>query len=400
MIRREDGFSLLEIVIATALMLLVTAGVFSLMDPAHGSFATEPEKADLQQRLRVAADALSKDLIMAGAGAYLGTSVGSLSAFFAPVLPLRQGATNADPAGTFATDRITMMYVPSTAAQTTLSADLSPISLALQVNPESGCPRDVSLCGFTSGMSVLVYDDTGAYDMFTITSVIGASAQMSINRPADAATRTYQKDVTKVVEAVSHTYYLKRNGATETRQLMHYDGTSHADVPVVDHVVGLTFDYYGDPNPPALKKPISDPTGPWTTYGPKPPAVRAKPTAYPAGENCTFTIDGTGLQIPAADGPRRRKPHSREADAGTADGRSLVSRRNEPEPVGRRPASHQESGGHAESGNCGEGLARSGGRPLHAWRHVAPRQPVGAGSGNPTPGDAAESESRTVVSRL
>jgi hypothetical protein len=79
---------------------------------------------------------------------------------------------------------------------------------------------------------------------------------------------------------------------------MQYDGTRHADVPVVDHVVGLAFDYYGDPNPPALKKPVTDPTGPWTTYGPKPPALGAKSTAYPAGENCTFTIDGTGLQIP------------------------------------------------------------------------------------------------------
>ena len=75
----------------------------------------------------------------------------------------------------------------------------------------------------------------------------------------------------------------------------------------------------------------------------------------------------------------------------------MVSRRNEPEPVGRRPAPHQESGGHSESGNCGEGPARSGGCPLHAWRHVASRQPVGAGSGNPIPGDAAESESRTVT---
>jgi hypothetical protein len=298
MLRREDGFSLLEIVIAAALMLLVTASVFSMMGPAHGSFATEPEVADLQQRLRVAADTLSKDLIMAGAGAYLGTSAGSLGAFFAPVLPFRQGATSADPAGTFAADRITLMYVPSTAAQTTLSADLTPISLTLQVNTESGCPQDVNLCGFTRGMSVLVYDDTGTYDMFTITSVSGASAQVAINRPADTQTRTYEKDVTKVVEAVSHTYYLKPDEATQTSQLMHYDGTSHADVPVVDHLVSLRFDYYGDPNPPVLKKPVSDPTGPWTTYGPKPPALRAKPTAYPAGENCTFTIDGDGLQIP------------------------------------------------------------------------------------------------------
>jgi hypothetical protein len=296
--RRDDGFSLLEVVIATALMLLVTAGIFSMMDPARGSFAAEPELADLQQRLRVAADTLSKDLIMAGAGAYQGTSVGSLSAFFAPVLPFRQGATSGDPAGTFATDRITLMYVPSTSAQTTLSADLTPISLTLQVNTAGGCPRDLNLCGFTTGMSVLVYDETGTYDMFTITSVTGSSAQMAINRPPDMARSTYEKNVTKVVEAVSHTYYLKPDEATQAGQLMRYDGTSHADVPVVDHLVSLRFDYYGDPNPPALKKPVSDPAGPWTTYGPKPPALGAKPTAYPAGENCIFTIDGTGLQTP------------------------------------------------------------------------------------------------------
>ena len=203
MLRRDDGFSLLEIVIATALMLLVTASVFSMMDPAHGSFAAEPEVADLQQRLRVAADTLSKDLIMAGAGAYQGTSVGSLNAFFAPVLPFRQGATSSDPAGTFATDRITLMYVPSTAAQTTLSADLTPISLTLQVNTECGCPRDPNLCGFTTGMSVLVYDDTGTYDMFTVTGVTGAAAQMAINRPANTESRTYEKSVAKAVEAVS-----------------------------------------------------------------------------------------------------------------------------------------------------------------------------------------------------
>ena len=37
-------------------------------------------------------------------------------------------------------------------------------------------------------------------------------------------------------------------------------------------------------------KPVTDPRGPWTTYGPRPPAlgVRSDHDAGPAGENCTF----------------------------------------------------------------------------------------------------------------
>jgi hypothetical protein len=295
-LRRGEGFSLLEVVIATGLMLLVTASVVTMMHQAQGSFSAEPEVVDEQQRLRVAAGTLSKDLIMAGAGAYLGTQAGSLIYYFAPVLPFRQGATGEDPVGTFATDRITLLFVPPTTAQSTLSADLTPASLTLEVATESDCPQNVNLCGFAKDMSVLVYDDGGHYDMFTITSVTGSSAQMAINKPSDATT-TYKVGA-KVVEAASHTYYLKTDNVTQIDQLMHYDGTTNAGVPVVDHVVGLTFDYYGEPNPPALKKPVSDPTGPWTTYGPKPPALGAKPTAYPAGENCTFMIDDSGQQVP------------------------------------------------------------------------------------------------------
>jgi hypothetical protein len=137
-------------------MLLVTASVFSMMHPAQGAFVTELEAADLQQRLRVAADTLSKDLMMAGAGAYSGSRSGSLSYFFPSVLPFRRSTASDDPAGTFAVDRITVIYVPTTAAQTTLSGDLDPASLTLQVKARTDCPEGVNLCGFTKDMSVLV----------------------------------------------------------------------------------------------------------------------------------------------------------------------------------------------------------------------------------------------------
>jgi Tfp pilus assembly protein PilW len=292
--RREQGFSLVELVIATSIMLVVTGGVFSLMNPAHGAFSAQPEVSDMQQRLRVGADTLSRDLIMAGAGGYFGMQAGSLRYSFASVLPFpRGGVDEGSHSGphSAAGRGITVIYVPPTAAQTTLAADLTPSSLTLDVAPEGGCPAGVNLCGFTKDMSVLVYDDSGNYELCRVTSVADYTAQLLVTRPADSDRTTYNAG-TKVVEGVSHTYYLR----PETHQLMNYDATSNLDVPVVDNVVGLSFAYYGEPTPPTLIKPMADPTGPWTTYGPRPPALGVRRRGYAAGENCTFQV-GEGVQI-------------------------------------------------------------------------------------------------------
>src|SRR5438105_11434702 len=165
--RREHGFSLLEVLIAMSLMLVVTASIFSLMNPSQGTFAAQPEVSDMQQRLRVGADTLYKDLVMAGNGAYQGALNGSLLFFFAPVMPFRQGTVNDDPPGTFKTDTITLMYVPPTFAQTSLSTQGPSLnSSEVGVNPEPGCPLNKAdqLCGFHPGMTVLMYDDNGNFD--------------------------------------------------------------------------------------------------------------------------------------------------------------------------------------------------------------------------------------------
>jgi hypothetical protein len=43
-------------------------------------------------------------------------------------------------------------------------------------------------------------------------------------------------------------------GDAAASQLRQYDG-ANTDVPLVDHVVGLTFEYFGDTNPPLAPKP-------------------------------------------------------------------------------------------------------------------------------------------------
>ena len=57
----------------------------------------------------------------------------------------------------------------------------------------------------------------------------------------------------------AHTYYLKPDPASDTFDLMLYDGLE-TDLPVVDHVVGLAFEYFGDPGPPTRLIP-DDPDG-------------------------------------------------------------------------------------------------------------------------------------------
>src|SRR4051812_47810308 len=140
--RREHGFSLLEVMVAMTVMLAVTGGVFTLMNPTQGTFAAQPEGSDMQQRLRVGVDSLYKDLGMTGNGAYQGSMSGSLLYMFTPVMPFRQGSLNDDPPGTFKDDTITLMYVPPTFAQTSLSDKPGPNlkSVEIAVSAEPGCP--------------------------------------------------------------------------------------------------------------------------------------------------------------------------------------------------------------------------------------------------------------------
>ncbi len=295
----DAGLSLIELTVAMGLLLVVTAGTLGVLTPAQGASVAEPEAADMQQRLRVASATLFSDLLASGAGPQTGNQSGALLYAFAPVLPFRHGQSGGAPPGTFATDTITVISVPANAAHTTLAADLSPGVVTLQVVPESGCAAGVSVCHFISGTTLLVYDDAGSFETFSVAAVDEVSAILQLaSRPAASSAITFRSG-SAVVEAQARSYYLKRDPLTSLSQLMRSDGSDSADVPVVDHLVGLTFEYYGEPRAPAVIRPASDPTGPWTTYGPKPPPLDIARTAYPAGENCAFQVDSSGAtQVP------------------------------------------------------------------------------------------------------
>jgi hypothetical protein len=274
------------VLLAVGLLLVVMSSVFQALDPARGAFRAEPDTADVQQRLRVAADVLFDDLRGAGAGLSQGPGAGPLTDFALPVLPSRRGRRNADAPGTFKPDTITLLTVEPGAAQTTIAEALPARAATVRLNSDPGCPPGDPSCGFAAGMAVVVFDGTGAYDTFSVTSIDALGLHLQHDMPD--ASRVYGADVTHMAAATSRTYYLKADVATDTFQLMRYDGAGAADAPVVDHVVGLSFRYFGDPRPPTVIKSLGDPVGPWTTYGPTPSA---------AGESCLFA--GSGTPIPA-----------------------------------------------------------------------------------------------------
>jgi hypothetical protein len=200
--------------------------------------------------MRVGNETLFKEMVMAGAGPYQGAVTGSLVTFFAPVLPRRIGRVNPDPATIFKDDTITLSYIPNSYSQTTISSAMPNVSAELKVTDQSNCPADAgNLCGFVAGMDVIIFDASGNFDLFTITEVQDAAAHLQ-HRGQDMS-KAYGIGAS-VTQIVSNTFYLNR----ATNQLMRYNGGSN-DVPLVDNVVDLRFDYFGDINPPLFPKPVA-----------------------------------------------------------------------------------------------------------------------------------------------
>ncbi|MGE5198510.1 MAG: PilW family protein, partial [Rhodospirillaceae bacterium] len=300
--RSSGGFTLIEMLIAMAVMLIILGGVFQAFNPAQGSYQTQPEVADMQQRLRVGTDRLYNGLVVAGAGIYSGAAVGTLGQFFAPVLPYLVGPLHNDPASGvfFRDDAITIFHVPTTASQCTIRDQMPRPSSEVKVNAEPGCPANDPLCGFEQGMRVIIFDDTGSFDFFTVTEVQSDALHLQHRPPINPADFSKAYDVGAVISQVeTDAYYWRQDPATNTFQLMHYDLFA-SDVPLIDDVVGLRFEYMGEAAPPVIRAPVTDPVGPWTSYGPKPPAlgVDVAGDSWPAGENCTFKIDpATGQHV-------------------------------------------------------------------------------------------------------
>lgn len=290
----HDGFSVIELLVAMAVTMLVTSAVFAMLDPATGAFEVQPESADVRQRLRAASDVLLRELMSAGAGP---STV--LPAQFPPVavpavFPMRVGRRSPDGPGTFDSTRVSFWSVSPAAPQAKLAAPLASASGTATIASGPGCPEGDSSCGFQVGMLVAVFGSAGAWDLFSITGVQGSTLAVQHNF-RDAANAFAAGDV--IAEATVRTYLFKDAPAGGVPQIVRYDAAGGADVPVVDHVASVQFEYMGDPDPPrAVQTPPGEPLR--VTYGPTPPAPAFSVSGFRTGENCVFVRSESGVVLP------------------------------------------------------------------------------------------------------
>jgi len=95
------GLTLIELLVTMAITIAITSGMFGFINSARGVFEVNLEHTDIQQRARVATDALFRDLVMAGAGLQSPA-----------VAPFRRGSINPDMPGSVFADRVSVRYTP------------------------------------------------------------------------------------------------------------------------------------------------------------------------------------------------------------------------------------------------------------------------------------------------
>lgn len=139
-----------ELLIASAITLTLMGTVLGVTAPLQRVFDTQPEYADMHQRLRAAIDALAKDLLAAAP----------------PVMPYRAGLRKDDPsAGVFyRPDAITLVPIPwdPGAGAHTYYLKSDPSAGTGQLMRYDGAESDLPLTDHIAGLAFAYFDAGGA----------------------------------------------------------------------------------------------------------------------------------------------------------------------------------------------------------------------------------------------
>ena len=141
---RHAGFSLVEVVVALGVTLVITGAIVHLVAQSRRSFDAEPEAADGRQRVRVAIDALQRDLLMASL-----------------VLPYRAVGPSPDLPGTFKDDVVTIVSQQASGPETVRTYYLrrDPASGASQLMRAEGGGGDAPVVDGVTALSFTLYGD-------------------------------------------------------------------------------------------------------------------------------------------------------------------------------------------------------------------------------------------------
>lgn len=224
----QRGYSVIELLVASAVLLVVCGSVFGLLHDALAATPVLEETTDIHQRARVVADALAADVRAASAG----TAAGTLSRYLAAVEPRAPW----DPPGSADETVLTLRYTTAGGAHARLAQPLDP-GVNVAALEGAGCPSGTTACGFTAGTQAVIVDDAGLAAFVTVDAIGPATLVISDPYAGRAAAFAAGALVAEATE-VSYTY------DAGARQLRRTEGGG--SFVIADNVVGATFDYFGD----------------------------------------------------------------------------------------------------------------------------------------------------------
>jgi hypothetical protein len=288
------GFALVEVLVATSVVLILAGGILMVALPTGAGFTREPAANDVQERLRAAVEALRLPLLEAGSGPGVALGGLTLGLVVPSIMPYRVGLRRPDPPGTFRRDLVTIVSSLPGAAAPTIQADFQGSVGSVTVGLPPGCPLGHPSCGIEPGMTVMLLDASGQADLYGVSSVTENLVWLEARGLVTA--RRYAAGARLIpVELV--TFYLRAASGPDGPQLARYDGVD-SDLPVVDHIVELTLEYFGDPQPPRPRA-HQGLLGDTMTYGPAPPPPGEDDERdnWGAGENCVVAI-AAAVRVP------------------------------------------------------------------------------------------------------
>jgi hypothetical protein len=156
----------------------------------------------------------------------------------------------------------------------------------MRVAALSACGLAESPCRLHPGARVLVSDGSGAWDVVSLT---GVSADGTLLECADDALSRQYRDGAIAGEVETTAFSLRVDPVSQVTQLRRVTAGA-SDLPVLDHLAALSFEYFGDPAEPRVTD-DADAGRRRTTYGPLPPpaGVDDPQDGWAPGENCVFS---------------------------------------------------------------------------------------------------------------
>jgi hypothetical protein len=220
---RDAGATMVELLVASGIMLTASAAVFTLVANATATSPRWNEAADLHQRARMALDVVYRTLAPAGAGL-----TGALPA----IEPRRRFTLSASPSA------ITVRSAPEHGARSTLTADLAPGATVATIAVHAGCASGLIACGFTAGSEAAVFEGTGSWHLLALEST--APSALGVADRIPGRTTTFAAGAT-LVEILETSLYFDRVSGT-----LRQEGPGAGDFPVLDNIVDVRFEYFGE----------------------------------------------------------------------------------------------------------------------------------------------------------